>query len=338
MRRVYNGSDLISFGGAFMASMPSNLASKPLGEATTQVVVLAFELLGQQTADLPNLLQKSLSDKTVQDAIQSALDTFMLNRMASGAGPSDLTAKDAQDLLNGIANSAGGKLGDAALNQIKNTPEYKKLEKAIADFQAAAKTAPMGVWLDNNSGIIFVTGIALAISGVAVLYATKTGGAVNDAIVGQIKGKPIQVLKVGKFTLQGQLLAFQPDKQTLGAGVIATEKWQGLQVSVSMGVIAAGTTVQQVNGAVVLKSGDVSLGFNATDALANKRINLGLTLGFDNGPLKPLKVGLGAVVTDGKMTGGTLNASLKTSAGEFGLRGQASDKQYSGLATWAVHF
>jgi hypothetical protein len=51
-----------------------------------------------------------------------------------------------------------------------------------------------------------------------------------------------------------------------------------------------------------------------------------------------LKVGLGAVVTDGKVTSGTLSASLKTSAGEFGLKGQASDKQYSGLATWAVHF
>jgi hypothetical protein len=134
------------------------------------------------------------------------------------------------------------------------------------------------------------------------------------------------------------LLAFQPDKQILGAGVTAIEKWQKLQVSVSIGVIAAGTTVQQVNSSVVLKSGNVNVGLNATDTLTNKTVNLGVTLGFENGPLKPLKVGVGAVVTDSRVTGGTLDASLKTSAGDFGLKGQASDKQYSGLATWSVHF
>jgi hypothetical protein len=138
--------------------------------------------------------------------------------------------------------------------------------------------------------------------------------------------------------MQGQLLAFQPDKQILGVGLIATEKWQALQVSVSMGVIAAGSTVQQVNGSVVVKSGNVNVGFNATDTLTNKTVNLGVSLGFDDGPLKPLKVGVGAIVTDGRVSGGTLDASLKTSAGDFGLKGQASDKQVSSLVTWSVHF
>jgi len=321
-----------------MASMPASLTSKPLGEATTQVVVLAFDLVGQQTANLPNLLQRSLSDKTVQDAIQSALDSYMLKRMTSGQSMNNLTAKDAQDLLNALAGGAGGKLGDAALNQIKNSPEYKKLEKAIQDFAAAAKATPMGVWVDEHSTVVIVTGVALAIAGTAVLYATKTGGAVNDAVVGLVKNKPIQVLKVGRFTLQGQLLAFQPDKQILGAGVIATQKWQGLQVSLSLGIIAAGTDVQQMNGAVVLKAGNVDIGVNATDNLAKKSVNLGLSLGFEDGPLKPLKVGVGAVVTDGKVTGGTLDASLKTSVGDFGVKGQASDKETSVLGTWSVHF
>lgn len=321
-----------------MATMPSTPPSKSLGDATTQVVVLAFDLLGQETLNLPNLLEKSLASKNVQDAIQSTLDTFMLKRMTSGASMNNLTTKDATDLLNGLANSAGGKLGDAALLQVKNTPEYRALERALADFQTAVKTTPMGVWVDRNSGYVFVTGIALVIAGTAVLYATKTGGKLNDAIVNQIKGKPIQVLKIGKFTLQGQLLAFQPDKQTLGAGVIATEKWKSLQVSVSMGIIAAGSTVQQVNGAIVLKTGDVNVGFNATDALYNKTVNFGVSLGFDDGPLKPLKVGAGVIVTDGKAAGGELDASLKLgAAGEVGVKLQDTNREVSGMATWTIH-
>ncbi|HLK67498.1 MAG TPA: hypothetical protein VKU19_28875 [Bryobacteraceae bacterium] len=112
-----------------MAAAPSNFPTKPLGDATTQVVVLAFDLFGQQLASFPTLLQKSLSDKNVQDAIQSALDSFILKRMAAGTGMNPLTAKDAQDLLAAIGGSAGGKLSDAALQQIKASPEYKRLEK-----------------------------------------------------------------------------------------------------------------------------------------------------------------------------------------------------------------
>jgi len=321
-----------------MADMSQSLVPKPLGEATTQVVVLAFDLLGQQTASFPKLLERSLSQKPVQEAIQSALDTFVLKRMISGAGLNDMNIKDALDLLNGMVDSAGGKLGAAAVSQIKNTSEYKKLEQAVVDFQAAAKATPMGVWVDKNSGLVLVSGVALVIAGAAVLYATNTGGPLNDAVASQIKNKPFQVFKVGRFTLQGQLLAFQPDKQLLGAGVITTGKWQGLQVSASLGVIAAATTVQQVNGSVVLKSGGVNVGFSATDTLTNKTVNLGVTLGFDSGPLKPLKVGVGAVVTGSNVTAGTLYANLSTPAGDFGLKGRASDKQVSGLATWTVHF
>jgi len=318
--------------------MPQPTPSKPLGDATTQVVVLAFDLVGQQAANFPALIEKSLSDKTVQDAIQSALDAFILKRMAAGTGMTNPTAKDAQDLLSAIASSAGGKLGDAALKQIKASAEYKKLEKAVSEFETAAKASPMGVWVDKNSSMLFVTGIALVIGGAAVLYATKTGGAVTNALVGQIKNKPFQIFKVGTFTLQGQLLAFQPDKQTLGAGVVATEKWQQVQISVSLGVIAAGATVQQVNGQVVLQTHGVKVGVSASDSPANKTVNLGLSLGFDNGALKPLKVGVGAVVTGGKVTGATLDASLKTPAGDFGLKAQESNKQFQGLATWTVHF
>ncbi|MGB6946319.1 MAG: hypothetical protein WBE37_28240 [Bryobacteraceae bacterium] len=305
--------------------------------AATQVIVLAFDLVGQQAANLPTLVEKTLSDKKVQDAIESTLEAFMLKNNTA-VMTNTLTAKDAQDLLAAIASGAGSKAGDAALGQIKNSPSYKSLEKAIQDFQQAAKTTPMGVWLDKNQAVLYVTGVALVVGGAAALYATKTGGSVLNAVVGQIKNKPIQVFKVGKFTLQGQLLQFQPDKRQLGAGMIATEKWQQLQVSVGFGVVATGAQVQQVSGQVIVKSGNVSVTGSATDTIATKKVELHLTVDVNQGALSPFKLGVGAVITDGKATGGSVDGSYSTSAGDFGLKVTDDNKEVSGLATWTLHF
>lgn len=319
------------------APAPSPAPVSNMDAATTQVVVLAFDLVGQTAANLPTLVERSLSDQKVQDAIESTLEAFAL-KQNTAIMTNSLTPKDAHDLMSAIVTSAGGKAGDAALDQIKNSPAYKNLEKAIQDFQAAAKTTPMGVWVDKNQGILFVTGIALVVGGAAALYATKTGGSVVNAVVGQIKNKPIQVFKVGKFTLQGQMLQFQPDKRQLGMGVIATEKWQQLQVSVGFGVVATGSQVQQVSGQVIVKSGDVSVTGSATDTIATKKVELHLSLDVDKGPMSPFKLGVGAIITDGKATGGELDASLKTGAGDFGLKATDDNREISGLATWTVHF
>jgi len=323
-----------------MASMPTPTPTPGpnLDEATAQVVVLAFDLVGQQAANFPTLLQNTLSAKPVQDAIQSTLQTFALKKNVAIATDT-LTAKDAQDLLNAIVSAAGGKAGDAAIAQIKNSPAYKKLEKAIQDFQAAAKTSPLGVWIDKNQAVVYVTGVALVVGGAVALFATKTGGTVPNTAVGALKNKPLQVFKVGKFTLQAQMLQFQPDQRVLGAGVIATEKWQQLQVSVSFGVVASGAQVQQVDGKVVVKTaGGVTITGTATDTPAKKNVDLHLSIGFDKGQLGPMTFGLGAIITDGKVSGGSLDGSIKTKAGDFGLKASDSNKNITGLATWTLHF
>jgi hypothetical protein len=320
---------------------PPTTPGTGFGDATTQVVVLAFDLVGQQLANLPSLLEKSLLDSKVQDAISSTLGSFMLQRMVSGAGTTNMNPKDAKDLINALQAAGESKVHDALTQQITKTPEYLELQQAIQHFENAAKFSPMGVWIDRNQGIVIVVGIALVVGGAAALYATKTGGTAINLGIDQVKGKPLQIFKVGRLTVQGQLLSFQPDKRTLGAGLIATAKWQKLDVSIKFGVIAAGSQVREIDGAVILKSQDVNVSVTGTATPVQKTFNLGLSLSFDTGPLAPLKVGVGAIVTNDKLTGGSLNASLKTPAGEFGLKGQADTKgkpEYKGLATWTVHF
>ncbi len=323
-----------------MPDVPAIQTSQSLGDATTQVVVLAFDLVDQEAANLPAMLQASLSSKPVLDAIQSALDSFILKKQAAGKSMGGLSPKDSQDLLNAIASSAGGKMGDAALSQIQSSPAYKNLQAALSDFQTAAKSSPMGVWVDKNSGLVLVTGIALVVGGAAVLYATKTtlNDPISNALLARLKSQQVQFFKVGNFTLNGSNLDFQPDKQKLGGQLMATEKWQQVNISVGLGAIAVGSAIQQINGKLAVKWNDVNLGFTATDALAKKNVNLGLTMSLGSGPLKTLTFGVGAAMSAGKVTGGSLDATLKSGNSDFGFKAQDSNKQWQGLATWTVHF
>ena len=117
--------------------------------------------------------------------------------------------------------------------------------------------------------------------------------------------------------------------------MIATEKWQQLQVSVSLGVVATGAQVQKVSGQVVVKTGGVTITGAATDMTATKKIDLHLSIGLDK---SRVTFGLGAIDTGGKITGGSVDASLKTGAGDFGLKGTDDNRNITGLATWTWHF
>jgi hypothetical protein len=318
--------------------LPTSPTTQSVGDAANQVVVLAFDLVGQELPNLPTLLQNAMQDPKVKEAISSTLTTFISQRAATGSGTTNMSAKDATDLLKALQNTAGPKLTDAATQQIKNTPEYKKLEQAFKNFETTAKTSPMGVWIDRHSAILIVVGLALVVGGSAALYVTKTGGGAIDFAFSQVVGKPLQIFRVGTLTFQGQALAFQPGTRTLGGGLIVTNKWDKVDVSLKVGVVAAGPQVQKVEGAVVVKTPDANVSVTGTGDPAQKKYNFGVSLEVEKGPAANLKVGVGAIVTDNKVTGGNVTAGMKTRVGDFGLSGQSDSKEVKALATWTLTF
>jgi len=314
------------------------MANDDLGYATREVVVLAFKLVGDELSQIGPQLEKALEKPAVKDAITSALNTFVAQRMAAGGDLEHMSQKEAMDLLTGLGSGAGPKIGDALAEQIKKTPHFKALERALKDFESAAKSSPMGVWIDRNQGVLIVAGLALVIGGSVALFVTKTG-ALNAAFH-QLTNKPVKFVTVGKLVLQGQLLDFQPDKSILGAGLLATGTWDDVKVTLQLGVVAAGTQLQKVTGGVAVKTGDVNVSVTGTAIPADKTVNLGLTLGFDKGRMNNLKIGVGAIIKDDRFTGGSVNATYNSRVGQFGFTGQAdsSKGEVKGLATWTVSF
>jgi hypothetical protein len=313
---------------------PSQCPQTDLGDALSQVVIVAFDFAGTETKNLPALLSNSLQSESVQQAIREGMQTFAMKKVASGT--TEVTDAETKELL-GLLEKVGGKVGDQISDEIKKSSQYKRLEDKIKALEKTLSCSPMGVWVDNNKGLVLVVGIGVAFGSAAALFLTKTGGPVVDLPIGLLKEKPFQLFKVGGFTMKGQLLEFKPDKQVLGAGILATQKWEKVELSFKIGIIASGEHVKEVNGQAVVKSNDFSITVNGAAKPEEKKINLGLGLGFRSSSLPgPLNISVGAVVTDGQVTGGNLQASMKTSAGTFAVNGSTSGSETRALATFTV--
>lgn len=313
---------------------PAQGPQTDLGDAVSQVVIVAFDLVGEEAKNLPTLLNTSLQSKAVQDAIREGLQTFAMKKVASGS--TAVSDQEAKDLL-GLLEKVAGKAGDQIAEEIKKSAEYKRLEAKIKGLEKALATSPMGVWVDRHQKLVFVVGIGVAFGSAAAVFLTKTGGPVVDLPIGLLKEKPMQIFKVGGFTLKGQLLDFDPKKEILGAGIIATQKWEKVELTFKIGVIAAGDHVKEVNGQAIVKSNDFSITVKGDAKPEEKKINLGLGLGFTSSSLPgPLNISLGAVITDGKATDGTLKASMKLGPGTVGLEGSTGSTDTRGLATFAI--
>jgi hypothetical protein len=317
------------------ASSPSSAPS--VVDAASNTIVLAFDLAESQIVNMPDELAKALQQKDVQDAIRSVLANLALAKQKSGS--TTMTEQEAMQVAQAVGKAAGDKITSSVLDQMKKTPEYKALDQSMKDLQQAMKSSPLGLWVDRNSGILYVIGAGLVLGGATALYVTKTGGPAVDFPISQLTGKSVQVFKVGQFSLKGSLLKFDPATQTAGAALMGTEKWDKLEVSVQFGVVATAGDVKQVSGQVVFKTPQVNLGLTGSAQPSDKTVNLGLSLRVSTtGQPGPLTIGLGAVIKDNKVDSAQLNAAMKTRVGDFGLTGSESKGEHKVMATWSVSF
>ena len=292
-------------------------------DAASNTVVLAFDLVGDQIANMPDALETSLKKPEVQAAIQAVLTKFALAKQATGS--TTISDQEASQLVQALLNDPGGRIAKDLLDQLKQTADYQKLEKSMADLQKALKSSPLGAWVDREKGILYVIGAGLVIGGATALYVTKTN--VPNVVTTQLTGISAQVFKVGRFSLGVQGLKFEPGTQTLGGALTGTAKWDKVQIDAQIGVVATGSDVKQVSGKLVFKTQDINLPVTGSQQPLQNKINLGLGLDIKGtGHPGPMTINLGATL------------SAKTPAGTFGVTGTAGKNEQKVLATWSVSF
>lgn len=312
--------------------------SQSVVDATANTIVLAFDLAGSQITAMPDELSVALQKPEVQLAIQRALATFALNQQQSGT--TKVSDQEAKQLVTNLWSKAGGPLKDSVLEQLKKTPEFSQLDKSLTDLEQSLKTSPLGVWVDRNKGILYVIGAGLAIGGAVALYVTKTGGTVINTPLSQLNGKPIKIFKVGGFSLSGQMLSFKPDVREVGGGLVGTQKWDKIQLTVQLGVVATGSDVKQVDGKILIKTKDIDLGITGSDTPSKNTVNLGISFGLHEvGGRGPLTIGVTGIVKDGKVTGGGVTGDWaldKTTSIE--LQGSSGSGETKGSVLFTKRF
>ena len=318
-----------------------NQCSASLGDSGGRVVVLAFKLAQSEIIKSPDRIETALASPKVQAEIHKALTEFVVKK--GPVGPTSMGAAEAKELAKALKKPLTT-AGDQVLDQIKKDPKFKKLEKGLDNLKASFRCTPVGVFVDKNTWVVYVVGIAAALGAGAALYVTKTGGPAVDLPISLLKGKHVQVLKVGGFTLKGGLLEFKPDKQELGAEVLAIQKLERVSITLKMGVVAAGSEISKVQGQAIVKADSFSITADAAGAPQTKKVDLGIGFDFKSGSLPgPFRVRVGAVLTDGKFSGGNVGAGLNTRVGNFGLQGQAGKhdlgmQEYRGMLTYSIPF
>lgn len=272
-------------------------------------------------------------------SVKKTLLDFANTRGASGS--TVVSSADAKKLLESLGTGVQDAASKDLLEQIKKSPEYKKLEGSAEAFRKAAESSTLGVWVDKNKKILYVVGAALVVGTASVLYITKTGGSVVGPAVDPLKGKEFEVLQIGTLTIKAGLSDFKPDARILGARVMATKEWEKVSLELKLGVLAEGAQVQKAEGEAVVKSGPFSVTVKGDAQPKTQQVNLGLKLGYDgiigNGKFN---IGVGAMYQDQQVSG-TLSAGLKTKDAIFGLQGNVGPQkgggvQYGGMLTVTI--
>jgi hypothetical protein len=283
---------------------------------------LAFQLPEKEILRLPEQIYESLSSPEVKKALEATLNKFMLANMGK-AGTGQLTDKEVKGLTEALYGAGKGAAEDVLIGKVKGTPEYKKLLRAINGFGTALNNSPLGVWVDNNKGLLIVTGVVFAVGGTAALFYTRAGGPFVDFPINQIKGKAIELWSPGNFTLSGKILEFQPAVRKLGVEVIGEQKWERVKFTLNLGIVASEKGVENVQGKAVAVFDGLTLKADGLAQPLEKKYKLGV--GFEFGRVGPGSIDLSVhgIVTDGRLSGGDLSATYRTKPVDLILKGEA---------------
>lgn len=240
------------------------------------LVLLAFDLLDTEIARSPERLIQTFKNPALLKAAENAILSFAKSR--SPTASSQLTPEEIGKLQSSVIDGVKTAATEAYLKQIKESSKFKALEKQLKNFEDAAKSSAIGVWVDHNKGILYVVGAVLAVGTGVALYITKPSGPIYGMGIRELEKLKFEVLKVGALKLIASDLVFDPTAKRYGGKVTGKLEWEQLKVDLSLQIVTANAKAPEVTSEVGVKYGVISLtAINKVD-LTKPKVDLTLKL------------------------------------------------------------
>jgi hypothetical protein len=296
-------------------------------DASAEVIVLAFKLTDYEIGHLPSNLQALLDSPKVKSSIERTLLNFAKTRAQSQT--TQVTSEELMKLLEDGKSNVTTAVQTAALEQVKSSAQFKQLEAALKRFEDTLDKSELGVWVDENSTVLYIVGAALLVGASTALFLTKTGGPILNMAVSPFKGNDYKIVKSGGFKLMFGVDEFTPDAQLFGAHLTGNLAVKSVKTQLKLGILVKGAEIQSAGADLSLSSGSYTLRLNGDaksvtpDAKSvEHHVQLHLSTSLE-GTFKDGKFSLGiGVVLEPKGASGDLKGTLNLGRNiDLGLSG-----------------
>ena len=247
-----------------------------MGEAFGGLVLLAFDLLDSEIARSPERIVQTFKNPALLKAAENAVLSFAKSR--SPTASSQLSPEEIGKLQSSVVDGVKTAATEAYIKQIKESSKFKALEKQLKNFEDAAKSSAVGVWVDHNKGILYVVGAVLAVGAGVALYITKPSGTIYGMGIRELEKLKFEVLKVGALKLGVGGLVFDPTAERFGGKVTGKLEWEQLKIDLSLQIVTANLKAPEITSEVGLKYGVISLTAANKLDLTQPKVDLTLRL------------------------------------------------------------
>ncbi len=241
------------------------------------LVLLAFDLLDSEISRSPERLIQTFKSPTLLAAAEKAMLSFAKSR-----GPfasSQLTPEEIGKLQSSVVDGVRTAATDAYLKQIKGSSKFKALETQLKNFEEAAKSSAIGVWVDHNKGILYVVGAVLTVGAGVALYITKPTGPAYAMGIRELEKLKFEVVKLGALKLGVGGIVFDPTADRYGGKVTGKLAWEQLKIDLALQIVATVGKATELNGEVMVKYGVINLTGIIKQDMTRPKVDITLRLG-----------------------------------------------------------